>query len=530
MSSAAKQVESAVMNQKTFLGLSHNPFTPPREGFFTGADRKTHLDHLRHLSQWSRRILVVSGPFGIGKSSLFRELSSSLEPNTKAARLSGTVVTTQREVLVGMLQGFGVAAQTSAHTADLAKLIAAHVNEQDGMGRICMVMVDDAHLLDTQALEQLMSLVGASALRLLLFTETSKISTLGDIAKDQALEWFEIRITGFPKAEIRNYLEWRFRQAQYRGRLPFTDEQLNKIVQRSGGNPSVIDSIASRLLTDMESGETRKKVSGFPMTHAALAVMLVVLMGLVYLFVQQPQDSPIDVVETQAAPLDKEAAAEESAETSSPFLDQAADTAQVELSEEVVEMSAEELETQSEPVDQQLQLAEQSVEVEQNNDPAPVPETEPVPEAEPESVVPPVVEAVAETEPPVTQQSAAEPEPAPVRPVPVVESNPLPDGVFKSASWILQQDPNRFTLQLLSLSTAARAEAFMNRQADTSDFAWYQMQRDNRTLYVIIYGVFSSREAAQSAAAGFTGEMASIKPWVRPLSLVQDTVRSNRQG
>lgn len=531
MSSAAKQVESAGMNQKTFLGLSHNPFTPPREGFFTGADRKTHLDHLRHLSQWSRRILVVSGPFGIGKSSLFRELSSSLEPNTKAARLSGTVVTTQREVLVGMLQGFGVAAQTSAHTADLSKLLAAHVNEQDGMGRICMVMVDDAHLLDTQALEQLMSLVGASALRLLLFTETSKISTLGDIAKDQALEWFEIRITGFPKTEIRNYLEWRFRQAQYRGRLPFTDEQLNKIVQRSDGNPSVIDSIANRLLTDMESGETGRKISGFPMTHAALAVMLVVLMGLVYLFVQQPQDDPMEVVETQTVPLGEtqgEAAVEAPAEAASPFLDQAADTPQVGITETEMDVSAEGLDSQTEPVEQQPQLTEQPVEVEQGNDPVPEPEPEPEPEVE----VPPVVEAVAESETQVSDTSEPEQAPAsaPVNAIPVVETDPLPEGVFKSASWILQQDPNRFTLQLLSLSTAARAEAFMNRQADTSDFAWYQMQRDNRTLYVIIYGVFSSREAAQSAAAGFTGEMASIKPWVRPLNLVQDTVRSNRQG
>ena len=517
MSSAAKQVDGPVMNQKTFLGLSHNPFTPPREGFYTGADRKTHLDHLRHLSQWSRRILVVSGPFGIGKSSLFRELSSSLEPNTKAARLSGTVVTTQRDVLVGMLQGFGVAAQANAHTADLFKLIAAHVNEQDGMGRVCMVMVDDAHLLDTQALEQLMSLVGASALRLLLFTEASKISVLSDIAQDQELEWFEIRITGFPKAEIRNYLEWRFRQAQYRGRLPFTDEQLNKIVQRSGGNPSVIDSIANRLLTDMESGEMGKQVSGFPMTHAALAVMLVVLMGLVYLFVQQPQDSPVEVVETETVPEtpeEPERSAGAAADTASPFADQAVDTSQA------VQADAEADASTAEP-----QLAGQEPQlVEEQTQPADEPTL--ALETEADAVIAGEIETEIETQISVPP----DPEPAPVSAIPVVESSPLPDGAFKSASWILQQDPDRFTLQLLSLSSASRAEAFMNRQADTSDFAWYQMQRDNRTLFVITYGVFSSREAAQAAAAGFTGELASIKPWVRPLRLVQDTVRSNSQG
>ncbi len=69
----------------------------------------------------------------------------------------------------------------------------------------------------------------------------------------------------------------------------------------------------------------------------------------------------------------------------------------------------------------------------------------------------------------------------------------------------------------------------MNRQSSPSEFAWYQMQRDDKTLYVITYGVFTSRSAAQAAVAGFTGELASIKPWVRQLNLVQDTVRNHSQ-
>ena len=271
--------------QRTFLGLTHNPFTPPREGFFPGGDRKTHLEHLRHLSQWSRRILVVSGPFGVGKSSLFRELSGSLEPNTKAARLAGTVITYEREALVGLLQGFGIGADNNAHANDLADLVVRHVDEQEAHRRVCMVMVDDAHLLDLQAIQRLVSLVARSGLRLLLFTEANLVSALDQAAKKHELEWFEIRLTGFPRADVRDYLEWRFRQAAYRGLLPFSDEQLEKIVHRSGGNPSVIDSMANRLLAEMESGEIRRARPQFPVLHASLAVLLAVLVALVYLFV-----------------------------------------------------------------------------------------------------------------------------------------------------------------------------------------------------------------------------------------------------
>lgn len=476
---------------------------------------------------------MVSGPFGIGKSSLFRELSSSLEPNTKAARLSGTVVTSQREALVGMLQGFGIAAQVNAHSAELAKLISTHVNEQDALGRICMVMVDDAHLLDTQALQQLVSLVSDSALRLLLFTEPATIATLSDVAKDQEIDWFEIRITGFPKAEIHNYLEWRFRQAQYRGRLPFTEEQLAKVVQSSGGNPSVIDSIANRILTDMESGDISKNATVFPMAHAALAVMLMVLVGLVYVFVQQP-DETVTLSEQEAqrtsepVQIESQVVQQEQPQSELPaqpenvpaelFAEEQA--RQTDLTDEnaVVDDFTGEVREQV-TVGELAQEAEASDVLEESSIAEPV-AAEPV-------IAEPVIEVAAST--PASEPVAQPAVTAPVSVIPVEERSVLPTGAFKNARWLLDQDPNRFTLQLLSLSSAERAVAFMNRQSSPSEFAWYQMQRDDKTLYVITYGVFSSQSAAQAAVAGFTGELASIKPWVRPLNLVQDTVRGHSQ-
>ena len=65
---------------RAFLGLTHNPFIPPNQGFFERGDRKTHLEQLRHLSQWSRRILLVTGPDEVGKTALYRELAATLEP------------------------------------------------------------------------------------------------------------------------------------------------------------------------------------------------------------------------------------------------------------------------------------------------------------------------------------------------------------------------------------------------------------------------------------------------------------------
>jgi type II secretory pathway predicted ATPase ExeA len=62
--------------ERHFLGLTHNPFTPPQSGFFERGGRRRHLEQLRHLSEWSRRVLLVTGPEGAGKTMLFRELAA----------------------------------------------------------------------------------------------------------------------------------------------------------------------------------------------------------------------------------------------------------------------------------------------------------------------------------------------------------------------------------------------------------------------------------------------------------------------
>ena len=283
--------------QRSFLNLTHNPFVPPREGFFPGADRQTHLDHLRHLSQWSRRILVVTGPFGIGKSTLYRELSNTLEPKATAARLSGTVATTERDVLVSLVQGFGVAASPEASTDEMFRLVIAHAEKQEEHDRFCMVMVDEGHLLDPIAIYRLMALVGESSIRVVMFAESSVVNAITRSCKRLGIEWFEIRLTGFPKNDLRDYLEWRFRQAQYRGLLPFTDEQVDGIAARSGGNPGAIDNLANELLSKLETGELKRQKEGFPVVHAVLAVLLTCVVGLVYILVQQEDERPAATLE-----------------------------------------------------------------------------------------------------------------------------------------------------------------------------------------------------------------------------------------
>ena len=115
--------------------------------------------------------------------------------------------------------------------------------------------------------------------------------------------------------------------------------------------------------------------------------------------------------------------------------------------------------------------------------------------------------------------------------VPVASSEPLPDKTdddstnsagIKGAQWLRAQDPQAYTVQLLSLTQAAGGIALIERQADKEEFAMIPIRRNGKPMYVIIYGVFSSTSAAQQAIATFTGEIAKIDPWVRRVGALQN--------
>ena len=550
------------MNQRTFLGLTHNPFVAPNEGFFAGADRKTHLEHLRHLSQWSRRVLVVTGPFGIGKSTLFKELSGNLEPQTKATRIAGTVVTGERDILTGMLQGFGVAADSELAADDIASVLCGFVDDQEANGRHCMVMLDDAHLIDPSAIQRLVDMVASSSLRVVAFAETNVVGVIDKAAKTKDLEWFEIRLTGFPKADVRDYLEWRFSQAQYRGLLPFTDEQLEYIVAKSSGNPGLIDSMASNMLVELETGGGRKQSKFFPWRHAILALLLVTAVGLIYLLLQYDESTLNDAVVSQDSVVG------EQGDTSSNQTDsttgghnQAAEQQNKQPNEWVLRefgvipedpnlYKNQDDNSQQENSPQENTIVEQTADTNtpsdaggdtanvmsdeevggalaQSAEELSVVETETVdPSAEQaESSVSTAAESTAETESAYTNSDTNS---ITNNVITVVESTPALANGRRDGEWILAQNPQAFIIQLVSVSKAERALELVASQSNPKEFTVYSINRDGKQLHVINYGLYETADAANAAALNLQGDLRTVKGWVRSMRAVQQAVRAGQ--
>jgi outer membrane protein assembly factor BamD len=93
------------------------------------------------------------------------------------------------------------------------------------------------------------------------------------------------------------------------------------------------------------------------------------------------------------------------------------------------------------------------------------------------------------------------------------------DGLL-DATWIAQQKPSAYTIQLFSTSSEQALRAFVKRQR-MNDVAWFSFGAPNRTWYSLIYGVFDSVTDARVAAEKLPSSLRGEKPWIRKMSDVQ---------
>jgi DamX protein len=478
-----------------------DPFATPATSFFERGDRKAHLEKLRQLSQWARRVLLVTGPRSVGKSALYRQLSSSLEPRAKAARINGSLINSPREILYAMLQGFGLAAPADADVQLLQEVISEHVHAEEQAGRFCAALVDDADLLEPRALEQLVALAGRSPLRVVMFGEVRLVRAVERLAEVQDVGWHEIRLAGFTVDEVRAYLEWRLARAGYMGALPFTDAQVKELTRLSDGLPGRIDQMASRLLMKLHAASVARSGRRLPRQHVALVAVLLVVLTAVYLM--QPASDP-----------------------SGP-------TARLQSGEDQVAVTRIDV-----PRSGDVVAAGPADLVEEGALPDPAPASPPP--ASPSTA--PVAAAPSFTPTPTPTPTTPTPAPAPARPAPATPApaaSPPPataaavpaqaGGRGRDARWVMSQPGSAFTVQLVSLSSAERAAQYVASQPDPNQFAVYRLQRDGRILHIVLYGSFATREQAEAAIRLLPASVGTVQPWIRPFAHVHEAARSALQ-
>lgn len=487
---------------EAFLGhyqLSHDPFAPRVPGFkFFPAQRKPVLGQLHHLARYSQLLLVVTGPLGSGKTLLRQALVAS----TNKQSVQSVVVSAR---------GAGDAAGVLRQVAQALNVSNAEPNAilkqvvQLGLtGQEVYLLVDDAEQLDESALEALLALAAGTPEgrpHVFLFGESSLIADLEQISGDQEL-FHVIELQPYEEEETREYLAQRLEGAGAGIEL-FSAAQISDIHESSDGWPGTINQVARDALIEAmiasRSAVKRPKM-GFtmPKKHVlAISAVVVVAVAAAWLIPGRSK-APTTGAPTEQAqlPLGKPTPNVEFANSGQPT----------------------NLPMVGQPV-MRGPLAEEAGGIAEGDDGVPV---------EGSSATPPTVTTAKPA--PVAKPVA----PAPVaKPAPAAKPAEKPAVVAKAAapaaagsSWYTSQPAGHFVVQILGTSSEANAQAFVKEQG--GEYRYFKKVLNGKPLYVITYGSFPSRAAADSAIKALPAKVQAGKPWPRTVASVQQELATTR--
>ena len=94
----------------------------------------------------------------------------------------------------------------------------------------------------------------------------------------------------------------------------------------------------------------------------------------------------------------------------------------------------------------------------------------------------------------------------------------------KDTAWVWSQDPAHFTLQLAGAADEASLEAVMRGMTLPGELVVVQTLRNAQVWYVLIYGRFASKEAAQGTIERLPASLKASGPWIRQFADLQSGI------
>lgn len=525
--------------------FTHDPFAARVPGFkFFPAQRKPVLGQLHHLARYSQLVLVVAGPEGSGKTLLRQALVAS----TNKQAVHNVVVSAQGAADPATLMRH-IAQGLNTQQTDRAALL-AQVGQLSLTGQEVYLLIDDAEELSEAALDALLVLAKGNAdgrPHVFLFADTDLIGRLDALAgAEEAFHIIELQ--PYAEDETREYLAQRLDGAA-QGIELLSDDQVELIHDRSGGWPGEINRVAREVLIDaMASRRSAAKGAGFsfslPKKHL-LALGVVGIGVAAALLMQGRSDSPDAPAPQAQLPLDavEQPQQQPNAQAQAPEAEVGAD------GRPAIEFAGSNqplplpLVGQSQPVIRQpLAQAAGETDGEANVElpepvtstpvtvpptasqsvPAPAPVT-PAPTPAPAATPAPQPTAPVAQQPKPVEQPKPAPAPAPTtRPAPA--QAPATAGAAQANSWYAAQSKSHYTLQVLGTSTESAARAFVSQNG--GQYRYFKKMHQGKPLFVITYGSFASRDAAQAAVKTLPAKVQAGKPWPKTFaSVTQEMAR-----
>ena len=498
------------------FGLNEPPFriTPHTDFFFDGANRGATLDALIYAITHDEGIVKVSGEVGSGKTMLCRVLMERLPENVTIIYLANPSLA-RDDILYAIADELRLEVPENARSSAVMRALQDHLIQSFGEGRQVVVLIDEAHAMPVETLEEIRLLSNletnrSKLLQLVLFGQPE----LNDVLARSDMRQLKERITHnfglepLVRDDITHYLDFRMRAAGYRGPSVFSPTALKLITHSSLGLTRRINILADKaLLAAFSSGSHQ---IGSKEVHAAIrdcefsdatyggrmarktntyaiaaALIIVVLASSLWLALMR-DDAPLNSIATPAPPR------------SSPIA----------VASQPAEPVAVPPAAATEPAGAPLVTAAAAATM----SPAP-----PVAASAPPAALSPVIAAspVAISSPPV---AAATPAPQSLPP----GIGPLTrDRLDAGRVWLQQQPDDRWFIQIFDTAASqhGEVETLLRRlspdSTEMSNIHVYYSDLSGTPRYGVTYGDYSTWAAAVAAMRGLPKLLRAGKPYPR---------------
>jgi type II secretory pathway predicted ATPase ExeA len=246
------------------FGLNEPPFriTPHPDFFFDGADRGATLEGLLYAILHDEGIVKVSGEIGSGKTTLCRVLMERLPKEVETVFLANPSYS-RSEILHAIAEELGLPA-TGDQAASVLRGLQAKLIDLYASGRRVVLMIDEAHAMPEDTLEQVRLLSNLESsrhklLQIVLFGQPEL-----DVALDKpTMRQLKDRITHSFRTrpltadEAGSYIAFRMRAAGYKGRDVFTPGAISAIARASSGLTRRINVLCDKSLLAAFAANTR---------------------------------------------------------------------------------------------------------------------------------------------------------------------------------------------------------------------------------------------------------------------------------
>ncbi|WP_372597444.1 SPOR domain-containing protein [Amphritea sp.] len=518
--------------------------------FFEPPSRLQLLEKLEHLSRFSDFLLLVTGPAGAGKTTLMQQLQAA--ESDRALRLcaiDGSKAGGLNSVLISLSEQLSPELDTQADNQQMLNAIYSFAQVMAAENIQWVIIIDNAERLENPVVQLLLQML-SEAQGLPLKPHLLMAAGDGFHERLQAFDEYallesqvhQLVLEPFTFTEARNYLLQR-----YSASASLTDKQLQAVFDASGGYPGRLNQQIELLF---RSGTVKKSTAsaGLSRVHLAsiTAVLLAVLIGGLWQYwpesdagssrTQVQIQVPIEAGPVVASSGDSTRVPEvtfsqsdvdpDAANISSnlladnqpvvePSLVAGSETAQAPVRTESGEVMSEDAESGKAVV-----AAEQVPEIVA----AKAPEVKPVAKSAVNTESKPAVTVVASKSEAVKVEKPG----TVYKTVPVAVTVAGENGLTAAEQSLMRWPSSGYTLQMLGAGMRNSAEQFIHAQAEPQKFYMFQTRYKGNPWFVVVYGQYKDRDAAQAASASLPSALAKLKPWARTIQGIQADITARK--